>query len=71
MVRTHKNNYSINMSAGEFRREAYALVDQIASFMRDLPARKVTRGEDMNKIRGLLKNESLPLWGNEYRQNNP
>lgn len=54
------------MSAEEFRRVGYSLVDSVAEFLHSLPERPVTRSESPGAIRALLNAEQpLPEQGTD------
>src|SRR5690606_9216724 len=61
------NNHfnSLDMSAAEFRQAGHVLIEQIAEFMEQLPAKKVTTGVKPAKIREILGNDPLPQHGDD------
>lgn len=53
----------VAMSAEEFAEVGHKLVDKIADFLRELPEKPVTTGEQPSQIRAHLGNNKLPLNG--------
>ena len=56
---------SLNMPANEFKNAGYILVDEITSFLEDLPNKKVTTGAKPRDIQMLLGDLSLPEKGED------
>jgi glutamate/tyrosine decarboxylase-like PLP-dependent enzyme len=54
---------ALEMSADEFRRVGHDLIEQIATFLEDLPQGKVTKGEKPKEIKAQIGEGSLPLKG--------
>ncbi len=55
-----QRNAPLDMPAEEFRRIGHDLVEQIATFLEELPHKKITQGEKPAEIRALLGDRSLP-----------
>lgn len=53
----------IDMTGDEFRRQGYALIDSLASFLDDIPQKRVTSGESPATIHELLGTAGLPEYG--------
>jgi aromatic-L-amino-acid decarboxylase len=60
-----KRESPLDISADEFRQAGHHLVDQIASFMEELPNRKVTTALRPHEVQSLLKEKSLPAEGKD------
>ena len=58
-----KRKAPIEMSAEEFRKAGYKLVDELASFLEQLPAGKVTTSPSVARVKEVLGNRSLPRQG--------
>ncbi len=56
---------SLNMPANEFNHAGHILVDEITSFLEDLPNKKVTTGAKPVDIQKVLRNHSLPEDGED------
>ncbi len=56
---------SLNMPASEFNHAGHILVDEITSFLEDLPNKKVTTGAKPIDIQKVLGNNSLPESGED------
>lgn len=54
---------ALEMTAIEFRKAGYQLVDEIAEFLESLPKRKVVETKSVTEIKHLLGNDSLPASG--------
>jgi glutamate/tyrosine decarboxylase-like PLP-dependent enzyme len=55
----------LEMSPEEFRELGYQMVDRIAGFLGDLPAKKVTPGESPAEVRDALGRDGLPGPGSD------
>ena len=55
----------LDMSATEFRKAGYQLVDEIADFLEALPNRKVVNTKSVTEIQSLVGNDSLPRTGTD------
>jgi len=63
-----KNNLkSLNMKSEDFRLAGHRLIDRIAEFMDKLPNYSVTSAENPSTIRSLLKNQSIPMEGQQVQ----
>ena len=58
-----KRTAALSMSGDEFREVGHELVEQIATFLEEMPKGKVTEGEEPRAIRTHLKSADLPLKG--------
>lgn len=56
---------TLKMSAEEFRSAGYDVIECLTTFMKEMPGKKVTTGEDPSTIRALLKNQTIPSEGRE------
>jgi Glutamate decarboxylase and related PLP-dependent proteins len=57
---------ALNMPAEEFRALGHTLIDHLADFLKDLPARKITKGLTPSEIRKLIDaDRSLPQVGTD------